>query len=125
MSISAWAEIVVTIDEDRDYLDESIRWAEDNGFCATSKIGAYEFSVDGEASWFTGEIAWLEDVLRDLNIPSSRWHAHYKYDCSSEYPGDDSCIVEFDVIDGKMCNLKESRIVMVDAEPWFEFGLED
>lgn len=125
MSEKGWIYISVVVDEDEEFTDEVIRWMGEHGFRASNAIGVYEAVQEGEAYWLDTETGELANVLKDLHVPVNRWHAYVHYE-SYEGVNEDGCIAEYNIVGGKLCNYKESRIEMVDADPsWLKFDMEE
>ena len=117
MSCNAYIEITVTLYDEK-FLGEMREWSKSYGFIFMD--GVYRKAED--ASYLDSEACYVAEMLADITVPRTDWKAHIAYENFS-YANEDGSIVEFDVIEGKLCNYKESRIVMVEREPWFRFDL--
>mgnify|MGYP006988857429 CR=1 FL=1 len=121
MSCNAWMGCTVTVYGHGN--DETAReWCE---AAQVSKDAGGNMTLSFEwdsAGWFHWAVETLEDDLRSLPLPPEAWSAHVRYEYYDE-PSCDGCFCEFDVIDGKTANFRESRIVMVECEPWIEFDM--
>ena len=123
MSCNAWMGYTVTVyGHGND--DTARKWCEAAQVSEDAEGNMTLFLEWDSAGYFDGAVVKLKDDLSSLPLPFGAWSAHVRYEYYDE-PASDGSIVEFDVVDGKMEGLKESRIEMVDIRPWFEFDLKE
>ena len=123
MSCNSWMGCTVTV-LDGKYDDAAREWA-----------GRYRsvYEEDGRlnveiiwdsAGWFDGAVEDLKKELSDLPMPLDAWKAEVRYEFYDE-PSSDGSFTEFSIEDGRLTNCKESRIEMVDIDPWFKFDMRE
>jgi len=125
MGCNAWMDVAITF-EKGEQDDELLAWADEHRFTLVKPRDGSTFTVagDGEAGWFDAELDYLREEMSTIPAPLSAWRAEVSYSYYDE-PHTDGCFVEFGIVDGKLSGYRESRIVMVECEPDFEFDLTE
>ena len=123
MSCNSWMGCTVTV-LDSKYNDAAREWA--GRFRSTyEEDGKLNVEIQYDyAGWFDTATKSLKEELSDFPVPLDSWRAEVRYEYFDE-PSADGSLVEFMIENGKLVNCKESRIEMVEVEPWFKFDMED
>ena len=122
MSCNSWMGCTITV-LDSEYNDAAMEWVE--AACTYKENGKLNIELQwNDAGWFDRAASDLKEELSGLPIPLDAWEAYVRYEYYDE-PSADGSFVEFTIENGKMVNFKESRIEMVEVEPWFKFDMEE
>ena len=126
MSYRGWIDIDISVDGK--YEDEARAWAKLHGFSAHQYKGRLSLTYDDEAGWLDDAMWNLEKSLSAFSsecgfgIPLEAWRAEVYYK-SYEDPDADGSIVTLRIANGRIYDFMESRIEMVEVEPWVKFDL--
>lgn len=123
MSCNAWMGCTITVLKN-EYEEKAREWAEaaradlDGDNCLTLFI---EWE---SAGWFENALEYLKDDLASLPLPLDAWMADARYEYFDD-PQQDGSFVEFTIENGKITRCEESRITMVECDPWFKFDMTE
>lgn len=122
MSCNAWMGCTVTV-HGHEHDEAALEWCE-AAMKGEDAEGNLTLSFEWEsAGWFDGALDRLYDDLASLPVPIDAWSADVRYEFYDE-PNSDGCFTEFTIDDGEVTGCKESKIVMVPCEPFFEFDMK-
>lgn len=121
MSVNGYIDIDITTGKEHE--EEARRWAKRHHYSVRETEGKLIVNCEGDGGWFSDELERFADEASDLAIPASEWKAEFHYTCEEgacDYGGN----IHVSIADGKIASFQESRIEMVEVEPWCKFELE-
>ena len=123
MSCNSWTGVTLTV-FGKEHYDELAKWAKRHPVRLVDDIcGCLVVSWEWTYGWFDRNMDELRKMLEDLHVPCEKWEAEVSYRYYDE-PETDGSYVDFRIVGGKAVDWKESRMVMVDCEPQYEFDLK-
>ena len=122
MSVNGYISIEITADAK--YGNEADRWANMKCYEVSSKDGLVRITDEGDTGYFDRALGYFAEEVSDLEIPASDWKAEIRYSCE-EGACEDGGNIHVTIEDGKIASFKESRIEMVEAEPWVRFEIPE
>ena len=124
MSVSGYICIEITTDAKHE--EEARRWAKEHYYRVIKPKdddGKLFIEGEGDVSYFDFALAHFAYEASGLAIPPSEWKAEVHYTCE-EGACEDGGNIHVTIADGKIASFQESRIEMVEVEPWCGFELE-
>ena len=123
MSVNGY--ICIEITTDAKYGDEANRWARKHLYTVHGESGG-KLTIDGEGdvSYFDFALEHFAHEVSELAIPASEWKAEVHYTCE-EGACDDGGNIHVTIADGKIASFRQSRIEMVEVEPWVTFDITE
>lgn len=122
MSVNGY--ICIEITTDAKHWDEARRWAKENRYAVhVGRDDKLTMDADYDVSWFDSALQDFAREASSLAIPASEWKADVHYSCE-EGACDWGGNIHVTIADGKIASFQESRIEMVEVEPWCGFELE-
>jgi len=123
MSVNGY--ICIEIVTDAKYGEEARRWAKEHRYTVYAERGGkLTVDADYDVGYFDSALDNFAKEASDLRIPASDWKADVHYTCE-EGACDDGGNVHVTIANGRIASFQESRIEMVEVEPWCKFNLEE
>lgn len=123
MSVNGY--ICIEITTDAKYEEEARRWAKEHFYGVhAERDGKLTIYSAGDVSYFDSALEHFAHEVSELAIPASEWKAEVHYTCE-EGACDDGGNIHVKIADGRIVSFQESRIEMVEVEPWCEFEMTE
>ena len=121
MSVNGYICIEITTSEK--YEEEARRWAKEHYYAVhAERNGKLAIGAEGDVGYFSDALEHFAKEAFDLHIPTAEWRAEVHYTCEEgacDYGGN----IHVTIANGRIASFQESRIEMVEVEPWCEFDI--